>query len=67
MGMHKKPKGDKKSGTKPNGLRLRKTVRGKVISKDTRQVNVKVNKVGVKKLADIFAKPVEGEEAPKAE
>jgi len=66
-GMHKKPKGEKKSGTKPRGLRLRKTVRGKVLSKDTRQVNIKVNKEGAKKLADIFAKPTEGEEAPKKE
>ena len=66
-GMHKKPKGDKKTGTKPRGLRLRKTVRGKVISEDTRQVNTKITKVGAKKLADIFAKPAEGEEAPKTE
>jgi len=66
-GMHKKPKGEKKVGSKPAGLRLRKTVRGKVLSKDTRQVNIKVIKEGTKKLADIFAKPEEGEEAPKKE
>ncbi len=65
QGMHKKPKGEKKTGTKPDGLRLRKTVRGKVLSKDTRQVNAKITKVGNKKLADIFAKP--SEEAPKEE
>ncbi|MCK5613147.1 30S ribosomal protein S6e [Candidatus Pacearchaeota archaeon] len=67
VGMHKKPKGEKKKGTKPKGLRLRKSVRGKVISKDTRQVNTKVIKEGAKKLADIFAKPTEGEEASKSE
>jgi small subunit ribosomal protein S6e len=66
-GMHKKPKGEKKEGTKPNGLRLRKTMRGKVLSKDIRQVNTKVTKEGAKKLADIYAKPAEGEEAPKEE
>ena len=66
-GMHKKPKGDKKIGTKPSGLRLRKTVRGKVLSMDTRQVNTKVTKVGTKKLSEIYAKPVEGEEASKTE
>ena len=64
-GMHKKPKGEKKVGTKPDGLRLRKTVRGKVLSKDTRQVNAKIIKIGNKKLADIFAKP--DEEASKKE
>ena len=35
--MHKKPKGEKKKPTKPKGLRLRKTVRGKTISPFTKE------------------------------
>jgi small subunit ribosomal protein S6e len=54
-GMHKKPKGDKKKNSKSKGLRLRKNVRGKVISEDISQINMKVVKVGTKKLADIFS------------
>ena len=59
--MYKKPKGDKKKNSKSPGLRLRKSVRGKVISKDTRQINTKVVKEGGKKLNEIFAleKPAE--------
>ena len=54
-GMHKKPKGlSKKPGEKPRGLRLRKTVRGNTLSKDTSQVNLKVLKTGSKKLGEIF-------------
>ncbi|MBI2043858.1 30S ribosomal protein S6e [Candidatus Pacearchaeota archaeon] len=44
----------KRSTMKPNGLRLRKTVRGKVISPDIVQINLKVLKEGSKKLAEIF-------------
>ena len=53
-GMHKKPKGDKKKNSKSPGLRLRKIVRGKVISGDVVQINMKVLKEGSKKLGDIF-------------
>ena len=53
-GMHKKPKGERKKGSRPKGLRKRKTVRGKVISEHTRQINLKILKVGGKKLAEIF-------------
>ena len=53
-GMHKKPKGDKKKNKKPKGLRLRKTVRGKIISQAVSQINLKVIKDGSKKLNDIF-------------
>lgn len=53
-GMHKKPKGDKKKNKKPKGLRLRKTVRGKVISSAVVQINLKLLKEGTKKLAEIF-------------
>ena len=58
-GMHKKPKGDKKKNTKSNGLRLRKNVRGKVISEEISQINTKVLKEGSKKLADIFGPKTE--------
>lgn len=40
--------------TKGSGLRLRKTVRGKVISPDTVQINLLITKQGSKKLAEIF-------------
>lgn len=61
LGMHIKPKGDKKKNKRPQkGLRLRKTVRGKVISPNIIQINMKVVKEGNKPLAEIFKK----EEAP---
>ncbi len=56
-GMHRRPKreGKKKvSNFKPKGLRMRKTVRGRVISPAIVQINLKVLKEGNKKLADIF-------------
>lgn len=53
-GMHKKPKGDKKKGSKPLGLRLRKTVRGKVLSSSISQINLKLIKEGSKKLTEMF-------------
>lgn len=54
-GMWRKPRwgGKKKVGT-PDGLRLRKTVRGKQLSEKTVQINLKVVKEGHKKLNDIF-------------
>jgi small subunit ribosomal protein S6e len=55
--MHKRPRreGKKKvSNFKPKGLRMRKTVRGKVISPAIVQINLKILKEGSKKLADIF-------------
>ena len=61
-GMHKKPKGEKKTNKKPNGLRLRKTVRGKEISLDTVQINTKVLKEGAKTFDSLFEKPAETEE-----
>jgi small subunit ribosomal protein S6e len=57
-GMHKRPRreGKKKvSNFTPNGLKLRKTVRGEVLSEETSQVNLKVIKEGNKKLSEIFA------------
>src|SRR3989338_3659485 len=54
-GMHKKPRGvKKKGGKKPEGLRLRKTVRGKIISPAIIQINLKILKQGSKKLNEIF-------------
>jgi small subunit ribosomal protein S6e len=44
----------KRSKNKPKGLRLRKTVRGKVISPDIIQINLKVIKEGKKSLQEIF-------------
>jgi len=55
--MHRRPRreGKKKvSNFTPKGLRLRKTVRGKVISAAVVQINLKILKQGNKKLADIF-------------
>jgi len=67
-GMHKKPKGLKKKRIRsPKGLRLRKTVRGNVISSSIVQINTIVKKKGEKKLEDIFpeqCKPKAKEEKP---
>lgn len=57
-GMKKRPRkeGKKKLSNKtPGGLRLRKTVRGKVISEAIVQINLKVLKEGDKKLQEVFA------------
>ena len=54
QGMHKRPKGEKKVGKAPKGLRLRKTVRGETISDAVIQVNIKVLKEGAKKLSEVF-------------
>ena len=64
--MHKRSKreGKKKvSNPKPKGLRLRKTVRGRAISPDTVQINLKVLKQGHKKLSEIFPDQNKKEEA----
>lgn len=66
-GMHKKPRGLKKKGKKPEGLRLRKTVRGKMISPSIIQVNLKVTKHGAKKLEDIFPEQNKPKEEKKEE
>ena len=57
-GMHKRPRreGKKKvSNFKPKGLRMRKTVRGKVISPSIIQINLKILKEGHKKLSELFS------------
>jgi ribosomal protein S6E (S10) len=56
-GMHKRPKREgkkKQSNPTPGGLRLRKTVRGEVLSEKTSQINLKIIKQGKKKLSEIF-------------
>jgi len=56
-GMHKRSRREgkkKRSSFTPKGLRLRKTVRGKIISSDVVQVNLKVLKAGHKSLEEIF-------------
>lgn len=56
-GMKKRPKHEgkrKRTKNRPKGLRLRKTFRGKIISKDTHQINLKILKVGGKKLNEVF-------------
>ncbi|RLG11455.1 hypothetical protein DRN73_05370 [Candidatus Pacearchaeota archaeon] len=64
--MHKKPKGDKKKNKKPDGLRLRKTIRGNTISKAIIQINTKIIKKGSKSLKEIFPEQNKSEkETPK--
>ena len=69
-GMKKRPRkeGKKKLSNKnPKGLRLRKTVRGKIISDAISQINLKVLKEGGKKLSEVFPeqnKIAEAVEAP---
>ncbi len=68
-GLHKRPKGIKKKGDKPSGLRYRKTVRGNEISEDTIQINIKVLKEGGKEFEDLVVKKeeVKESETPKEE
>jgi small subunit ribosomal protein S6e len=56
-GMKKKPKREGKieySNNNPGGLKLRKTVRGKIISPAISQINLIIIKEGAKKLAEIY-------------
>lgn len=60
-GMHKRPRKEgKKKVSSPNGLKLKKSVRGNEVSLNTIQINTKVVKEGAKKFDDLFKK----EEAP---
>ena len=69
-GMKKKPRkeGKKKtSNTNPKGLRLRKTMRGVIISPAISQINLTVLKTGAKTLSEAFPdqnKPKEAEVKP---
>jgi small subunit ribosomal protein S6e len=54
-GMHTEPKGLRKKPVQlRKGLRLRKTVRGNSMSRDTVQINLKVLKQGSKSLVELF-------------
>ena len=69
-GMKNRPKKEgkkKRTKLKPKGLRLRKTVRGKVISPDIVQVNLKILKEGGKKLSELFPEQNKGKEAKPVE
>ena len=59
----------KRSSFTPNGLRLRKTARGKILSSEIMQINLKILKEGSKKLSEIFPEqnlPKQKAEAPAA-
>ncbi len=67
-GMHKRSRREGKkpvSNFKPKGLRMRKTVRGKVISPAIVQINLKILKEGNKKLSEIF--PEQNQPKPEPE
>lgn len=69
-GMRRRPKyeGNKRrSDYAPKGLRLRKTVRGRIISSAISQIDLKVSKQGDKTLKEIFEKPAEGSEEGQAQ
>ena len=56
-GMKKRPKYEgkkKRSNNKLKGLRLRKGIRGRIISNEISQINLKVLKQGKKTLEEIF-------------
>lgn len=64
-GMHKKPRrGGKKKIQTPDGLRLRKTVRGAGISEKSTQVNMQVVKHGSKPLNELFPEQNKPKEKP---
>ena len=71
--MKKRPRREgkkKQSNPTPKGLRLRKTVRGRAISSEIIQINLKVIKPGTKKLSEVFSdqnKPKEDASAKKEE
>jgi small subunit ribosomal protein S6e len=66
--MKKRPKreGKKKhSKNRPKGLKLRKSVRGKVISPSIVQINMKITKPGSKPLSEVFPDQNKSEESEK--
>ena len=68
--MKKRPKREgkwKRTDVNPRGLRLRKTVRGKVISAVIAQINLKTIKEGAKNLSEIFPDQNQSKEAKKPE
>ena len=69
-GMKKHPRKEgkrKRSNPTPKGLRLRKTVRGEVISPEITQINLKILKEGAKKLAEVFPDQNKAKEEPAKE
>ena len=65
-GLRKRPRKEgkkKRSNMKPYGLRMRRTVRGSVISPDIIQINMKVLKKGEKELSEVF--PEQAAKQPK--
>ena len=68
--MKKRPRKEGKrklSKNKPKGLRLRKTVRGKIISPAISQINLKILKEGSKKLSEIFPEQNKAKDVPQEE
>ncbi len=68
-GMHRRPRkeGKKKvSNPRPKGLRLRKTARGRVISPEIVQINLKILKEGGKKLEEVFPEQNKKESSPES-
>lgn len=66
FGMRKKPKREGKKPVKTSkGLRLKKTLRGNTISKDTIQINTIVKKEGSKKFENLIPKKEETKEEKK--
>lgn len=64
-GLHKRPRKEgkkKRSNMNPKGLKMRRTVRGRAISADIIQINMKVLKAGKKSLAEIFPDQGAGKE-----
>lgn len=57
----------KLSKNRPKGLRLRKTVRGRIMSPAISQINLKVLKEGKKKLSDVFSEQGKTKEEVKEE
>ncbi len=56
-GMKKRQKFEgkkKRSNPTPSGLRMRKKVRGEILSDKTSQINLKILKEGKKKLTEVF-------------
>jgi len=67
-GLHRRPRkeGKKKvSPLAPKGLRMRRTVRGRVISPEIVQINLKILKHGNKALAEIFPEQNQPKESAK--
>ena len=56
-----------RTNPRPKGLRIKKSMRGNTISRDTIQINLKVVKVGGKKLEEMFPEQNKKKEEAKVE